>query len=898
MITIYVENRPYSVKDGQNLLQACLSLGFDLPYFCWHPALHSVGACRQCAVKVFRDENDRHGRIVMACMTPVTDGVRVSIDDPEAREFRARVTEFLMVNHPHDCPVCDEGGECHLQDMTVMTGHSRRRYPYAKRTHRNQELGPFIAHEMNRCIACYRCLRFYRDYAQGTDFGVFGWHHGVYFGRAADGALESEFSGNLVEVCPTGVFTDKTQQAHFTRKWDLQTAPSVCVHCSVGCNTIPGEREGLLRRIRNRYHPDVNGYFLCDRGRYGYEFVNAGSRVRRPQFGAGAAGGPRPASPAEALAQAAGLLRDPARVIGIGSPRASLEANFALRTLVGPDRFYAGVSAAERACVAAALAVRGQGPARTPSLREMESADAVLILGEDLTHTAPMLALAVRQALRQQARHDAAALGIPHWNDGALRDATPAARSPLFVAAPCATRLDDAAAEVYRAAPESLARLGLGLAHLIHAGAPAAEGLDTAAAPVAGLIAAALAAAERPLVVTGFGCGSAAVIRAAAQVAWALCAAGRDAALCVAVPECNSVGLHLLEAGDLAEAVRLAQAGAVETLVVLENDLHRRLPAGQLESLLGSVQNMIALDHTVTPTARAATVLFPAATYAESEGTLVNYEGRAQRHHRVFPAAGEVRESWRWLRDLMQACGRKEGESGSSADPLLAALAKSEPRWAELAALFADTGVPVPGLRIPRQPHRWSGRTALRAHLNVREGCPPADPDSPLAFSMEGFQGQPSGPWFAREWAPGWNSPQAITKFQEEVNGPLRGGTPGRLLLPARAATAPAWEREAPPAFVPAARRLRVVPLHRIFGSEELSRLAPAIAGRSPAPCLALHPEDARELDVREGDTVQAEDQRWPVRFDPSLPRGVAGLCPGPVLLASPVAAVRKAGAA
>ncbi len=279
--TIYIDNRPYVVKDGQNLLRACLSLGFDLPYFCWHPAMHSVGACRQCAVKQFKDENDTKGRIVMACMTLAADGTRISIDDPEARAFRAGVIELLMVNHPHDCPVCDEGGECHLQDMTVMTGHTYRRFRFQKRTHRNQDLGPLVNHEMNRCIACYRCVRFYRDYAGGRDFDVFQWHNHVYFGRHADGTLENEFSGNLVEICPTGVFTDKTLKRHYTRKWDLQTAPSICVHCGVGCNTIPGERYGLLRRIRNRYHRDVNGYFLCDRGRYGYEFVNSPRRIRQ-----------------------------------------------------------------------------------------------------------------------------------------------------------------------------------------------------------------------------------------------------------------------------------------------------------------------------------------------------------------------------------------------------------------------------------------------------------------------------------------------------------------------------------------------------------------------------------------------------------------------------------------
>ena len=347
MVTIYIDNKPYEVKEGQSLLQACLSLGFDIPYFCWHPVLKSVGACRQCAVKVFRDETDTRGRIVMSCMTAADDGTRLSIDDPDARKFRASVIEWLMLNHPHDCPVCDEGGECHLQDMTVMTGHVYRKTRFKKRTHRNQDLGPFVNHEMNRCIQCYRCARFYNDYAMGRDFGVFASHDSVYFGRHQDGVLESPFSGNLVEVCPTGVFTDKTLKRHYTRSWDLQTAPSICRHCGIGCNTIPGERYGTLRRIRNRYNGEVNGYFLCDRGRFGYEFVNSAQRISKPMVRDRRDTPFQPVTKERAIAELSGLISGGARLIGIGSPRASLEANFALRALVGPANFYAGFSESE-----------------------------------------------------------------------------------------------------------------------------------------------------------------------------------------------------------------------------------------------------------------------------------------------------------------------------------------------------------------------------------------------------------------------------------------------------------------------------------------------------------------------------------------------------------------------
>ena len=133
-----------------------------------------------------------------------------------------------------------------------MTGHNQRRYRFTKRTHENQDLGPFISHEMNRCIACYRCVRYYNDYADGTDLGVFGANDNLYFGRIEDGILENEFSGNLTEVCPTGVFTDKTHSERYNRKWDMQFAPSICHGCASGCNISPGERYGELRRIENR----------------------------------------------------------------------------------------------------------------------------------------------------------------------------------------------------------------------------------------------------------------------------------------------------------------------------------------------------------------------------------------------------------------------------------------------------------------------------------------------------------------------------------------------------------------------------------------------------------------------------------------------------------------------
>jgi NADH-quinone oxidoreductase subunit G len=872
MATIYVDDRPYEVDPGKNLLEECLSKGLDLPYFCWHPALGSVGACRQCAVKQYRDENDQRGRIVMACMTPAMDGARISIKDRDAAQFRAGIIELLMSNHPHDCPVCDEGGECHLQDMTVMTGHNYRGYRFGKRTFRNQELGPFINHEMNRCITCYRCVRFYRDYAGGQDLDAFASHNHVYFGRHEDGALENEFSGNLVEVCPTGVFTDKTLKEHYTRKWDLQTAPSVCAHCSLGCNTIAGERYGELRRILNRYNAEVNGYFLCDRGRFGYGFVNADQRLRRPRVRDG--GESRAAEGAEAVERAAALMGRTSRVIGIGSPRASLEANFALRTLVGASSFFSGMAPGDDYLVARMLRALRGSRVRTPSLREVESADAVFILGEDVTQTAPLLALAVRQAVKQAPRREAMKLRIPRWDDAALRGLVQQRKGPLFIATTGATRLDEVATTSVRGAPDEIARLGFAVARALDETAPDVEGLSDGERSLAESIAAALRAAERPVVVSGSGSGSEAIIDAAAQVARAL-GQERLADLCFAASESNSFGLGLLNAVNTSEAFQRVADGHVDTVVVLENDLYRRAPRAAVDAMLASV-HVVALDHTLNETVAGAEVALPAGSFAETEGTLVNNEGRAQRFYQVYVPQEEVRPGWRWLRDVAQAAGRNELATLASPDDLLAGLARAVPVFAPLPENLPSAAFRVNGEKVPRLSPRASGRTAVQANISVHEPKPPADPDSPLAFSMEGYPQEPPSSLITRFWSPGWNSVQSLNKFQSEVGGALTGGDPGIRLLEPGANGDAAYAADIPAPFSRRKDELLVVPLYHIFGSDELSAAAPAVAERAPKPYATLNAADAERLGVEEGGLVEIQLDGAVYRLPAVLTRDMA----------------------
>lgn len=889
MATIHVDGKALEVDGADNLLQACLSLGLDIPYFCWHPALGSVGACRQCAVKQYTDENDTRGRIVMSCMTPATDNTWISIDDEESKAFRASVVEWLMTNHPHDCPVCEEGGHCHLQDMTVMTGHNERRYRFTKRTHQNQQLGPFISHEMNRCIACYRCVRFYKDYAGGTDLGVYGAHDNVYFGRVEDGTLESEFSGNLTEVCPTGVFTDKTHSERYNRKWDMQFSPSICHGCSSGCNISPGERYGELRRIENRYNGSVNQYFLCDRGRFGYGYVNRKDRPRQPLLANGAK-----LTLDEALDKAADLLRG-RNIVGIGSPRASLESNYALRELVGAEHFYSGIEASELERIRLVLQVLKDSPLPVPNMRDIEDHDAVFVLGEDLTQTAARMALALRQSVKGKAEDMADAMRVQPWLDAAVKNIGQHALNPLFIASLAETKLDDIAEECVHAAPDDLARIGFAVAHALDASAPAVEGLDAEALELAKRIADALLAAKRPLIIAGTSLGSKALIEAAANIAKALKLREKNGSISLIVPEANSLGLAMLGGESVDAALQAVIDGKADAIVVLENDLYTRTDKAKVDAALTAAKVVIVADHQKTATSDRAHLVLPAASFAEGDGTLVSQEGRAQRFFQVFDpqymdASILVHEGWRWLHALRATLLNKPID-WTQLDHVTAAVASSTAQLAAIVDAAPSASFRIKGLKLAREPLRYSGRTAMRADISVHEPRTPQDKDTAFAFSMEGYSGSAEPRQqvpFA--WSPGWNSPQAWNKFQDEVGGHIRAGDPGTRLIESTGDSLN-WFAAVPRAFNPAPGTWQAVPFFHLFGSDENSSKAAPVQERIPAAYVALAKSEADRLGVNDGAmlslNVAGQTLRLPLRINEelgaglvALPAGIAGIPP------------------
>ncbi|MBE0599671.1 MAG: molybdopterin-dependent oxidoreductase, partial [Desulfuromonadales bacterium] len=583
----------------------------------------------------------------MSCMVKAQDGMVVATGEERAADLRKHVAEWLMTNHPHDCPVCDEGGECLLQDMTVAAGHGIRRYRGRKRTYNNQYLGPFLWHEMNRCIQCYRCVRTYQDYCGGTDFGVLGCNQRIYFGRFRDGTLASPFSGNLADVCPTGVFTDKTFR-YRARYWDLQEAPSVCPHCSLGCALVPGARYRELQRVRGGTNRQTNGWFICDRGRFGYGHANHPQRPRRPRVDG------REASWAEAAGQVYQRLREltvrhgAQAVALLGSPRASLEANAQLRGLardLGTDRlaFDPHPDHDRGARTLAALL----GP-HTRSLQELRDSDCLLLVGIDPLHEGPGLALAARQAVR--------------------RGASVAVLDPRPVELPFAA--------VHL--PLEPQRLGSALAALSSGNF---DDFSRQQATVLAGIAARLRQAQRPLLAGGIDLLGGSGIRALLTAAGTLESVGRPCGAAVLLGGPNSFGAALLAGTgpDADELLTGIEEGGIKALLCLECDpLGDHPNPGRVKKALAKLELLVVLDCLPTATAAQADLFLPTTVPAESAGTYVNNEGRMLPFASVFEPGIPL-----------QVTGG--GDHPPRHFELLTPGSEPRPAWAALAAIGGET---------------------------------------------------------------------------------------------------------------------------------------------------------------------------------------------------------------
>jgi NADH-quinone oxidoreductase subunit G len=666
MPKLVIDDREIEVAPKTMVIEAAAQLGIMIPRFCYHPALGSVGACRVCAVK-FVDGPIKG--IQMSCMVAAQDGMVVSTTDPEAVEFRKSVIEWLMLHHPHDCPVCDAGGQCLLQDMTVSGGHGIRRYAGPKRTYIDQYLGPLIQHEMNRCIHCYRCSRFYQEFAGYHDLGVMGNANRTYFGRFQDGILESPFTGNLSDICPTGVYTDKPSR-YFGRRWDYQRNPSFCINCSLGCHTVASVRYREVKRQEARFSEAVNGYFICDRGRYGFFYASLEPRPRSASINGETISHDRAVQTAMDKLGKIGREFGASAIAAFGSVRSSLETQAMLRHLCqlmgwrNPAYFMDPTVISKVKTAVARLE-----PELAISLREAEKADYILCVGADPINEGPMLALAMRQAQRNGAKifvMDPRPVSLPlDFQHLSVAAQDLSGWVGLFIK----TTVDGQTAASYG---EDAAKFYDSLPHR-NQSAGYREDLLTAATD-------SIKISQRPLIVCGTDIPPVQVPGMAADLALFLRAADKNAGLFYLLPGANAFGAGLLcdDEASMLSIIEAIEDGDIKALVLVESDpFFHFSDRNRLAHALDALDLLIVLDYINSDAVQKAHIFIPSTTIYEADGIFVNQEGRAQR----------IRQACRGGVPIFQSGGgnhppRTYGSGIPGADPM--------PAWLTMAQ-FADS---------------------------------------------------------------------------------------------------------------------------------------------------------------------------------------------------------------
>ncbi|HSJ56645.1 MAG TPA: NADH-quinone oxidoreductase subunit NuoG, partial [Anaerolineae bacterium] len=403
LVHLTIDDREISVPAGSTVYEAATAAGIHIPTFCHHEKLVPVGACRQCLVEI-------EGMVSLqtSCTTPVREGMIVRAwTSPKAVEARRAQIEFLLTNHPLDCPICDKGGECPLQDQAMADGPGRSRYVEEKRHKlKRYPLSDFIVLDQERCVLCWRCIRFLDEWADDHELDLFGRGATTRLETFNSRPIRSKWQGNTIDVCPVGALTSRVYRFE-ARPWELAYGPSVCPLCSVGCNLTLHVKNNTLRRVTPRENMQVNDTWLCDVGRFGHAFVDHPDRLMTPLVRRGEQ--LQPATWAEALA----LIRERLRAVvttsgadavaAVGSTHVTNEANYLLQRLMRGVVGTNNVDHLDRAPL---------GSEPLSSLPALEQADVVLLLGFDPSTEAPLVELWLKKAVL---RHGARVIVANPW---------------------------------------------------------------------------------------------------------------------------------------------------------------------------------------------------------------------------------------------------------------------------------------------------------------------------------------------------------------------------------------------------------------------------------------------------------------------------------------------------
>ncbi|PYO71362.1 MAG: 2Fe-2S iron-sulfur cluster binding domain-containing protein [Gemmatimonadetes bacterium] len=394
LVNLTIDGVPLSVPKGTLVIEAAKQAGVLVPHYCYHPGLPVAGVCRMCLVEI-----EKAPKLQIACATQVAEGMVVRTQSPVAKQGRTGVLELLLINHPLDCPICDQAGECELQDFTFQEGRPATRYSpdYPKRFNPVEDFGPDVLYVPNRCILCTRCVRFMEDVAKEPVLNVSERGDRAYIGVHPEARLDHPWAGNVVDLCPVGSLLSK-DFLHKARAWELDKTASICTGCSQGCNVTLDTRDNVVVRVRPRSNLDVNRYFICDHGRMSYRWMNRGDRIEAPLVQRD--GELHATDWDEAFERVATLLRGAGgRAVALVSPKASTEALFLARELfaglewtgafqvvMGEEAPLAGVPnlalRAERAPNAKGAELLGYSRDYAAALAAAESAAIVLVLDE------------------------------------------------------------------------------------------------------------------------------------------------------------------------------------------------------------------------------------------------------------------------------------------------------------------------------------------------------------------------------------------------------------------------------------------------------------------------------------------------------------------------------------
>jgi len=595
LVKVSVDGVEIEVPLGATALQAAELAGAEIPRFCYHERLSIAGNCRMCLVEV-----EKAPKPVASCAFPVMDGMKISTDSEVVRKARRGVMEFLLINHPLDCPICDQGGECDLQDQAVAYGSDSSRFHENKRAVKDKYLGPLVKTVMTRCIQCSRCVRFATEVAGVPELGAVGRGESMEITTYVEKALSTELSGNLIDICPVGALTSRPY-AYVSRPWELAKTDSVDVLDATGTNIRVDSRGPDILRIQPRVHEDVNEEWLADRGRFSFDALKK-RRLDRPWVRHD--GKLRPASWVDAFraiaARLKGLSGD--RIGAVAGGLADAESVVALKDLM------AGLGSTNLDCREDGAAIDGSERAFylfNATIAGIEQADAVLVIGSNPRLEAPVLNARIRK--RAIMRVPVGVIGID-------------------------------------------ADLTYPTTHL-------GSGPNAVAGVMEGAFGDVLRNAKRPLILLGRGAlarpDGAAVLAAAWGLATSLGAVSADwngfSLLHAQGGQVAALDLGFLP-GEGGKDLGAMLGGGVDALWLLGADALD-------PSLIAPGTFVVYQGHHGDRAASRADVILPGCTYLEKDGTYVSTEGRVQRGRRAVFAPGEAREDWRILRAASEVLG-------------------------------------------------------------------------------------------------------------------------------------------------------------------------------------------------------------------------------------------------